>query len=236
MNAVELVQHALDQAAEPDRIDILQRFFKTGPGEYAEGDRFRGVRVPRVRMIAKAHRNLALVDVVDLLHSEWHEDRLCALIILVNRYQRSDRYARSEIAALYLRHRAFVNHWDLVDASAMHLLGAEVLEKDEPDILFELAESDSLWDRRIAVISTFAHIRKKEFDATLRLCENLLTEPHDLMHKACGWMLREVGNRDIHALRVFLSSFSNRMPRTMLRYAIEKLDADERRHWMNRTS
>lgn len=236
MNAVELVQHALDQAAEPDRIDILQRFFKTGPGDYADGDRFRGVRVPNVRIIAKEHRHLSLSDVVNLLHSEWHEDRLCALIILVNRYQRSDRSTRSGIAALYLRHRAFVNHWDLVDASAMHVLGAHVFENDEPAILFELAASESLWDRRIAVISTFAHIRKKEFDVTLCLCENLLTEPHDLMHKACGWMLREIENRDINTLRGFLSSFSNRMPRTMLRYAIEKLDAEERRQWMNRTS
>ena len=236
MNALELVQHSLDQAAEPDRIDVLQRFFKTGVGEYAEGDRFRGVRVPNVRIIAKEHRHLVIPDVVDLLHSVWHEDRLCALLILVDRYRRSDHSRRSEIAALYLRHRASVNHWDLVDASAMHLLGAHVFENDEPAILFELASSESLWDRRIAVISTFAHIRKKEFDVTLRLCENLLTDRHDLIHKACGWMLREIGNRDPHALRGFLSSYSEQMPRTMLRYAIEKLDADERHHWMNRTS
>lgn len=234
MSSVSDVQVALHAASEPERIPLYQRYFKTGPGEYAEGDRFRGIRVPRTRAIAKAHRSLPLADVIELLHSQWHEDRLCALVMLVDRYRRSDTVSRKALSDLYLRHRAYVNHWDLVDTSAMHLLGPE-LDPSDTTLLTDLASSDVIWDRRIAVISTFALIRKNEYAPSLLLCENLLTDRHDLMHKACGWVLREIGNRDPHALRAFLSAHSHHMPRTMLRYAIEKLDDVERRHWMTRS-
>lgn len=234
MSSVSDVQAALHAASEPERVPLYQRYFKTGPGDYAEGDRFRGVRVPRTRAVAKAHRALPLADVIELLHSEWHEDRLCALVMLVDRYRRSDAATRNSLTDLYLRHRSCVNHWDLVDTSAMHLLGP-ALDPSDTSLLMDLASSDVIWDRRIAVISTFALIRKKEYRPSLQLCENLLTDRHDLMHKAYGWVLREIGNRDIHALRAFLVTHSSRMPRTMLRYAIEKLDAEERRHWMNRS-
>jgi 3-methyladenine DNA glycosylase AlkD len=232
MSSVEIVQAQLIAASEPDRIPLLQTYFKTGPGEYAEGDLFRGVRVPMTRTIAKANRTLPLNEVIGLLESPWHEDRLCALIILVDRYRRADGLRRTHLCDMYMSHRHRVNHWDLVDSSAMHILGHELIDKDHT-ILFDLATSDSVWDRRIAVISTFAFLRNKEYETALRLCENLLMDRHDLMHKACGWVLRDIGNRDPHALRAFLSTFATRMPRTMLRYSIEKLDADERRHWMS---
>jgi 3-methyladenine DNA glycosylase AlkD len=231
VSSVEIVQAQLIAASEPDRIPLYQRFFKTGAGEYAEGDRFRGVIVPETRKIAAAHKSLSLNEVIELLHSTWHEDRLCALIMMVDRYRRADNAGRTRICDLYLTHRDRVNHWDLVDTSAMHILGAELIGKDHA-ILFELSVSESVWDRRIAIISTFAFLRNHEFETALRLCENLLMDRHDLMHKACGWVLREIGKRDIHTLRGFLSTFANRMPRTMLRYSIEKLDPEERRHWM----
>jgi 3-methyladenine DNA glycosylase AlkD len=234
MSSVEVVQAQLIAASEHDRIHLYQRYFKTGPGEYAEGDLFRGVRVPETRKIAAAHRSLPMTEILELLHSEWHEDRLCALIMMVHRYRRADAIGRKRICDIYLQNRDRVNHWDLVDTSAMHILGNELIGQDTA-ILFELAASESVWDRRIAVISTLALIRRNEFEMTLRLCENLLMDRHDLMHKACGWMLREIGNRDLHALRAFLSTHASRMPRTMLRYAIEKLDPEERRHWMIRT-
>lgn len=235
MITADSIKQELMDAAEPDRVEILQHFFKTGKGEYAEGDLFRGLRVPLTRIIAKRNQSCDDQNLVDLLYSPWHEDRLCTLIILTLQYKKADDSRKKAIFDLYLEHRAQVNNWDLVDTSA-HLIVGDWLMSNDTSILFELAASESLWDRRIAMIATFAFIRKRRFDETLILCENLLTDPEDLMHKACGWMLREIGKRDLDTLRAFLDAYSTHMPRTMLRYSIEKMDVEERAYWMHRTN
>ncbi len=221
--------HAL---ADPAKSAGSQRFFKTGPGEYGEGDQFLGLTVPQTRALLPGSDSLDEKEVLALLHSRWHEERLLALFILVRRFQRAkrDETLRSHIANLYLANTHWINNWDLVDTSAPHLLGAWLLNR-ERTILGWLVVSESLWEQRIAVLATLAFIRAGDFTDTLRLCEGLLSHPHDLIHKACGWMLREVGNRDVTVLRSFLDRHAPQMPRTMLRYSIEKLPDPERRHY-----
>jgi 3-methyladenine DNA glycosylase AlkD len=233
MITAESIKHELMDAAEPERVEILQRFFKTGKGDYAEGDLFRGIRVPNIRSVAKRNQLCDDLHLVDLLYSPWHEDRLCALIILTLQYKKAATHRKYVIYELYLEHRAQINNWDLVDSSA-HLIVGDWLMSNDTSVLFELATSEVLWDRRIAVIATFTFIRIRRFEETLILCENLLTDPEDLIHKACGWMLREVGNRDMDVLRAFLNAHSTQMPRTMLRYSIERMSQSERAHWMRR--
>ena len=182
----------LESLADPGHAAILQRFFKTGPGEYGEGDRFRGLRVPVLRKLAKKYGDLPLAATVSLLQSDFHEDRLLALLILIQRYYPGDAALRGEIHRLYLEHRGYVNNWDLVDASAPHLLGHYLRDRPK-DPLTRLAASRVLWDRRMAIIATFDFIRQGDFDETLRVARLLLGDPEDLIHKAVGWMLREVG-------------------------------------------
>ena len=210
---------------------FLQGFFKTGPGEYGEGDQFIGVRVPAQRRLVREFRGLALADTCDLLHSPIHEERLLALLILVDAYNRGNESERAAIFRLYLDNTAYINNWDLVDGSAPGIVGRHLATRPRK-ILFDLAGSPDVWKRRIAVLGAFHFIRRNEFAEILRLAEMLLQDRHHLIHKAVGWMLREAGKRDVTVLRGFLERYAARMPRTMLRYAIEKLPVTERRCWL----
>lgn len=217
-------------ASETDAV-ILQRFFKTGPGEYGEGDRFLGVRVPATRKVARMFRAMPLTDAQALLASEIHEERLLALLILIGRHQRGTADQKQEVYDLYLANTRHINNWDLVDVSAEHVVGAHLWDKSRAP-LSKLAHSADLWERRIAVMATFHFIKQNQFDETLRIAELLLSDSHDLIHKAVGWMLREIGKRDLDAEEDFLRRHHQHMPRTMLRYAIEKFPEDKRRGYL----
>lgn len=210
------------------------RFFKTGKGEYGEGDQFLGVTVPDCRTVASTFLDSSLSAVENSLKSPIHEERLTALLVLGEKFSRAKNESeKKEIAEFYLKNKEFVNNWDLVDSSADKILGNHLLnEKESRKIIYDLVKSPQLWDRRIAVISTFAFIKKMQFTDTFALCEKLLNDDHDLMHKACGWMLREIGKRDEKALEKFLNTHAKRMPRTMLRYAIERFPEDKRQHFL----
>jgi 3-methyladenine DNA glycosylase AlkD len=215
------------------RAAILQRFFKTGPGDYGAGDRFLGITVPVLRRLARAYQALPLADVAALLRSSWHEERLLALLILVRRYGRAAPSEREAIYRLYRRRRARINNWDLVDCSAEHIVGAHLRDADRSS-LEALARSKRVWDRRIAVMATFHYIKQGEYGTTLRLARLLLDDKHDLIHKAVGWMLREVGKRDRAVEEAFLRRHAQRMPRTMLRYAVERFPPALRRRYLDR--
>ncbi|MBI4185712.1 DNA alkylation repair protein [Candidatus Berkelbacteria bacterium] len=231
------VRRALALHASPERAKSSAWFFKTGPGQYGEGDRFIGVTVPEQRRVASQYRTLPLSQIEQLLNSPVHEHRLTALFILVYQYQRAVKLnleiETGTIVACYVVHRARVNNWDLVDSSAPFLLGAWLLNHDR-SLLTTLARSTNLWDRRIAIVATHAFIRVGQFEDTLRLASILLGDQHDLIHKAVGWMLREVGKRDEAVLRQFLNEHVAHMPRTMLRYALEKLPALDRHRYLSR--
>lgn len=207
------------------------RFFKTAPGEYGAGDRFLGIRVPALRKLAAAHASLSLGEIRQLLSSPWHEARLLALLLLVRQFARGGQEERERIYRLYMRFRARVNNWDLVDCSAEHIIGAH-LRAGNRDRLLRLAKSRSVWDRRMAILATFHYIKRGEFDDTLRLARVLRDDPHDLIHKAVGWMLREVGKRNRAVEDAFLKRHASRMPRTMLRYAIERFPERVRRQYL----
>jgi 3-methyladenine DNA glycosylase AlkD len=228
------INRELESQADPGHAATLKRFFKTGPGECGEGDRFRGIRVPVLRKVARKYRHLSLSEAVLLLQSTFHEDRLLALLILIHRYYQGDNALRDAIHRLYLEHRNLVNNWDLVDASAPHLVGhylKEHLDRD-PDPLTRLAASRILWERRMAILATFHFIKQGDHDETLRVARMLLGDPEDLIHKAVGWMLREVGKRDLRAAEGFLQAHYRRMPRTMLRYAIERFPETRRQAYL----
>lgn len=226
------IRRALKQTADPEDARFLQRFFKTGPGEYGEGDRFIGVRVPRIRAIVKQHADLPMPDVQALLMSPIHEERLLALLILVRQFQRGDDPARRVIYRLYLSHTRHINNWDLVDLSAEHIVGGYLRDRSRKP-LYRLARSPRLWERRIAVLSTFHLIKRNDFDDLLALAGQLLGDREDLIHKAVGWMLREVGKRDPAAEEAFLKRHYREMPRTMLRYAIERFPERKRRAYLS---
>ncbi len=230
--SLEPLQRDLEAAADPDKAKILRRFFKTGPGEYGEGDRFRGIPVPLLRAIAKRHRDLGWGDLNRLLRSPWHEDRLAALMLLAMRAEQGAPAEKDRVLSFYLARTRFVNNWDLVDLSAPDVVGTRLVETNEPGLLFELVRSPVLWERRIAMVGCFAFIRSGRSDVAFALAEKLLNDAEDLMHKAAGWMLREAGKRDRAGLTGFLEQHAARMPRTMLRYAIEKFPAPERRRWL----
>ena len=217
----------LRRLASPAAAKISLRFFKTAPGEYGAGDRFIGIRVPVLRELANAHRELPLRDLAVLLGSPIHEERLLALMILVVAYHRADEAGRAEIYALYLQQLDRVNNWDLVDSSAPHIVGRHLAARSR-DVLFRLARSKNLWHRRVAMLSTQYFIRQNDFADALHLAEFLRNDEHDLMHKAVGWMLREIGERDMLVLKKFLAHHAALMPRTMLRYAIKKFPERER--------
>ncbi|MDD3886087.1 MAG: DNA alkylation repair protein [Victivallaceae bacterium] len=219
------------QAGNMEKSVGMRRFFKTGPGQYGEGDQFIGLTTPQVRWYAAGCRQLGLVELDELLRSCYHEARAMALVVLIRHYDRGDETAQEAIFDFYLGHTKYINNWDLVDISAPNIVGAHLLDNDRC-ILRKLAAADSLWEQRIAVVSTLALIRRGEFTDTLQLVETLLDHPHDLMHKACGWMLREVGKRNRDILTAFLMKHKSAMPRTMLRYAIEHYPEVQRKAFL----
>jgi 3-methyladenine DNA glycosylase AlkD len=225
------VQDRLRALGSPDDAAFLAGFFKTGPGEYGAGDVFIGVRVPAIRIVAKEFKDLPLSEAARLLRSKIHEERLAALIVLVLQAEKGDAETGGRIYALYLANTARVNNWDLVDLSAPQLVGAHLAEKSRKP-LYRLAKSAWLWDRRISVLATFHFIRRGDFGDTLKIAEILLGDRQDLIHKAAGWMLREVSKRDQNVLKEFLRKHCRKMPRTMLRYAIEKFPAAKRQEYL----
>ena len=231
---VKAARKALRRYANSEKAQTHQWFFKTGKGEYAEGDRFIGVTVPQIRNVVKQFRALATQEVLKLLASDIHEDRLLALLILVNQFKRGDTTTQKQIVDAYLAKLQYVNNWDLVDSSAQYILGAYLHDKNRA-VLYKLAKSTRLWDRRVAIITTFHFIKYGDFEDTLQLATLLLKDPEDLMHKAVGWMLREVGKKEQNVLEKFLIAHSKNMPRTMLRYAIERLPEKKRQEYLKRT-
>jgi len=225
------ITRKLRSHANPASVAILQSFFKTGPGQYGEGDRFIGVKVPGIRTVCRECRGASLAEVQKLLRSPIHEVRALALVMLVDAFQAGDEQVRRRIYDLYLANTAFINNWDLVDCSAGQIVGGWLRGRSTAP-LTRLARSKSLWERRIAMIATFDGIRRGHFDDTFRIADHLLHDEHDLIHKAVGWLLREVGKRDGAAERAFLKSRYKTMPRTMLRYAIERFPEAERRRYL----
>lgn len=223
----------MNSFADPKKAKLLSGFFKTGKGQYGEGDIFLGLMVPFQREVAGNYRGLSLPEIQQLLNSKIHEYRLTALFILADQFKKADEKQKEAIAKLYLANTKNVNNWDLVDLSAPKILGEYLLDKDRK-ILYTMAKSSLLWDRRIAVLSTFAFIAKKDFRDSLNIAELLLKDTHDLMHKAVGWMLREIGKRDLKAEENFLKKHYRQMPRTMLRYAIEKFDDKKKEFYMQK--
>ena len=232
MNATTILDELRAVASEEKRV-VLARFFKSGPGEYGEGDQFLGVMVPQIRAVAKNHAGASAATEDALLASPWHEARECGLFLMCNRFTRADEAERAAIHARYLAAAAAgcVNNWDLVDLSAPTLVGQFLADKPR-DLLYDLVGRPSLWENRIAIVSTLHLVRRGDLDDAFRLAERLLHHPHDLMHKAVGWVLRECGKRDAGRLRAFLHEHAASLPRTALRYAIERFDADERKRWL----
>lgn len=217
----ECMQQVLRQLGNPAIAAHSRRYFKTGPGEYGEGDQFLGIRLPVLRKLLPRCQHTPLGSICTVLQSPWHEERLFALLLLVARFAKGDQASRAAVFEQYLAHTAFINNWDLVDCSASRIVGA-FLEDQGRDLLRTLAGSESLWERRIAIVATLHGIKKQSFADCLAIAGLLLADRHDLMHKAVGWMLREVGKRDQATLEFFLHQHYRTMPRTMLRYAIEK--------------
>lgn len=227
------IQKELEYYIDPVKREYLPKFFKTGKGQYGEGDKFLGVVVPNTRLVAKRHKDEPFGVMAQLLQSEWHECRLCALLMLVERFKKSDEKNRKMIYDFYLSQTARINNWDLVDLSAPGVVGEYLKDKSRED-LYRLAASELLWDQRIAIVSTYILIKNDDFIEILTLSERFLNTRHDLMQKAVGWMLREMGKRDKDLLVQFLEKFSKVMPRTMLRYSIEKFTEEERREFMKK--
>ncbi|MDR1381717.1 MAG: DNA alkylation repair protein [Tannerella sp.] len=231
--SAEFIISELQSIGTPEKAAHLQRFFKTGPGQYGEGDVFIGVVVPHTRSIAKSNGQTPLVEIRKLLASKYHEARLCGLIILAERFKKASGMERGEIYNFYLQHTSCVNNWDLVDLTCPTVVGEYLADKNR-DVLHRLAESDNLWEQRISIVSTLAFIRKGDFSDTLDLSGKLLNHPHDLIHKAVGWMLRETGKRDRNVLTGFLEKHAANMPRTALRYAIEHYPEPERQYFLRK--
>jgi len=245
MTAQETVQKIIadmKKVSTPQRAKISQSFFKTGKGHYGEGDIFIGVTVPETRIIAKKYKETDFNTIKQLLTSEIHEHRLCALLILVEQMKfavkKKDEKQQAQIFNFLLEHKSRINNWDLVDLSAPQIVGQYLSNTNEgksskSEILNKLAHSQNLWDKRIAIVSTYWFIKQSEFEETFRITEILIHDTHDLIHKACGWMLREVGKKDEKALEQFLSKHVHHMPRTMLRYAIERFNKEKREFYLN---
>jgi len=232
MSLTELKKE-IKKAAKPADAVILQRFFKTGKGEYGEGDKFVGIKVPVLRAIAKNFYSLELDDIKDLITSPVHEERMISLFILIQKFAKADDKLKEKIFKLYLKNTRTINNWDLVDLSAPQIVGGYLMDK-ERTILYELAVSKSLWEKRISMLATFTFIKKGSFNDTIEIAKILLSDKHDLIQKAVGWMLREVGKRDMETEEEFLKEYYKVMPRTMLRYAVEKFPEDKRKFYMTR--
>ena len=218
--------------ASRGKAKILQGFFKTGPGEYGEGDIFLGVVMPDIRKVVREFQDAPISEVMTLLLSTIHEERMLALMLLVRRFETGDDVLKKKIYGLYLKNTKYINNWDLVDATAPNIVGAHLLGRSRRP-LYALAKSRELWKRRIAVLSTFAFIRQKDFADALAIAEILVKDEHDLIHKAVGWMLREIGKRSLRAEEAYLRRYCTVMPRTMLRYAIERFPEEKRKKYLN---
>ncbi len=232
MIKAEEIHDILRGIADSAIAEHSQRFFKTGKGEYGEGDRFHGIRVPVLRRYAREFQGISLAEALQLLASPFHEERLFALLVFVGKFERGDDAVRESIYKLYLDNLEYVNNWDLVDTTAPYIIGPW-LEKRDKGVLYKLARSEVLWERRIAILSTFHCIRKSSFDDALAISALLVDDDEDLIHKAVGWMLREIGKRDADAERAFLNEHCMQMPRTMLRYAIERFPEEERKKYLD---
>ena len=230
---IENIQKDLKKLANPEKAKILQGFFKTGKGQYGEDDIFLGIVVPEQRKVAKKYSNLNLGEIKKLLSSKIHEHRLVSLFILANQYQKADKQTKKKIFNFYLKNAKNINNWDLVDVSAPNIVGDYLLNKDK-SILYKLAKSKNIWEKRIAIMATFSFIRNNGFDATLKISEILLEDEHDLIHKAVGWMLRELGKRNQAIEEKFLKKYYKKMPRTMLRYAIERFSENKRKSYLGK--
>ena len=229
------IQKTVRGQADPAIAKDSTRFFKTGKGEYGEGDQFLGIRVPELRGYAKTYAHTPLEEVLRLLESPYHEERLLALLLLVQKFAKGDAKLKTAIFDAYLKHTRYINNWDLVDSSAYRIIGPYLEDKNR-ETLYDLAKSDSLWERRIAIMATLHFIRQKDFNDALELSRKLIDDKEDLIQKAVGWMLREIGNRDRGAEKKFLKEYYKRMPRTMLRYAIEKFPEKERQEYLKGTA
>jgi len=226
------LQIELRKLAKPEKIPIYKNFFKTGEGEYGEGDDFIGVTVPDSRKVARANIDISYEDLVHILKSRVHEDRLCALIILVYKFEKAKtEQEKKQAVDFYIKYHLYGNNWDLVDVIAPKILGPWLINGDK-SLLYEYAHSSNLWERRIAIITTFHFIRQGEFEDTIKISEILLNDKHDLIHKAVGWMLREMGKRDKKELVDFLNKHYTNMPRTMLRYSIERLPEQVKKSYL----
>jgi 3-methyladenine DNA glycosylase AlkD len=232
-NIIKTIKEEFQILKNPEQAAHLQRYFKTGKGEYGEGDIFLGIRVPVVRKIVGKYRAISLDAVIEFLQSPLHEERLFALIILTDTFKKADQKEREKIYKLYLNNTEYINNWDLVDISAGKIAGAYLFEQDRSP-LYLLARSDVLWERRIGIMSTSYFITQNDFTDTLKIAEILLKDKEDLIHKAVGWMLREVGKRNIDTEENFLKKHYLSMPRTMLRYAIEKFPEEKRQWYLNK--
>jgi len=211
------------------------RFFKTKKGQYGYGDIFLGIRAPKIRLIAKKHVNISIVDMKILIQSKYHEERFLGLIILVNKYSKTkDKKTKNQLYKIYISSFKYINNWDLVDVTCPHITGKHLIDKDR-SILYKWAKSDDLWTKRIAMVSTFSFIRQNDLEDTFKIAEILLQDKHDLIHKAVGWMLREAGKRDLEKEEIFLKKYYRDMPRTMLRYAIEKFPESKRQDYLKGT-
>ena len=225
------IKEDLLKLKNPEKAEILSRFFKTGKGQYGEGDIFLGITVPEQRKVAKQYPELPLTDLKKLLSNKIHEYRLISSLILIIKYRKADALGKREIFNFYLKNRKNINNWDLVDLSAAYIVGNYLLEKDK-SILYKLARSNNVWERRIAIMSTFEFIKNGEFEDTLKISELLINDKHDLIHKAVGWMLRETGKRHMLTEEKFLKKHYKKMPRTMLRYAIERFPECKRQSYL----
>ena len=234
MEYIDKWQLALSALANKDKAAILQRFFKTGPGEYGEGDIFAGIAVPDCRKVSKQMLDAPMEAVEEMLSSPIHEYRLSGLLVIVERYKRAKRPAEMEMLVdFYLSHTKYINNWDLVDVTCPHIIGAEVYRTENPEVLIKLSQSENLWEQRIGVVANWYLIRKGVFEPALEIIENLLYHQHDLIRKANGWMLREIGKRDVATLELFLDKYAATMPRITLSYATEKFDLPTRRHYQS---
>ncbi|TDX84343.1 DNA alkylation repair protein [Epilithonimonas xixisoli] len=234
MSLAQTISNALSDLSISENVEILQKFFKTGKGEYAEGDLFIGVKVPDQRIVAKEFYNkISLEELCELLSSKIHEHRLTALLMLVYKYEKTkDKNQQKEIVAFYLKHTKHINNWDLVDTSCYKILGRYCFENQESKLLENLSNSKNMWEMRMAIVGTMHHIKKGEFELTKAFALKNLHHPHDLMHKANGWLLREMGKKNESELLDFLNLHYRNMPRTCLRYAIEKLDENLRQDYL----
>ncbi|MHC4559336.1 MAG: DNA alkylation repair protein [Planctomycetota bacterium] len=225
------IQNELRQLSNKEIAEHSQRFFKTGEGQYGQGDKFLGIRVPVLRKIAKKYSEISIDESAQLLKSQFHEERLLSLLMLVAIFKKANNEDRKVVYNLYLDNTRFINNWDLVDCSAEHIVGA-YLQKTDKQPIYRLAKSDILWERRISIMSTFHFIKYNEFVDSLRISKILLHDKEDLIHKAVGWMLREIGKRDTEAEEEFLRKYYTEMPRTMLRYSIEKFPQNKRKRYL----